>query len=70
MPTNSLVEGEEYFVRVFAQNEAGLSKECAELNQPARASLPIGICLFTCVIAHCFLPVCTNDYQPRIFASF
>ena len=37
----SLDERAEYIVRVFAQNEAGLSKTAAELAKPVAARAPI-----------------------------
>ncbi|ESO11834.1 hypothetical protein HELRODRAFT_166894 [Helobdella robusta] len=36
----NLVEGHDYYIRVFAQNEAGLSEQSAEIRPPVRARLP------------------------------
>jgi hypothetical protein len=38
---DSLVDNAQHYIRVFAKNEAGISKKSAELDQPAFARKPI-----------------------------
>ena len=47
-----LEDGGDYMVRVFAQNEAGLSRDFAELSEAARASVPIGACRLLLLISN------------------
>ena len=37
-----LFEGSDYFIRVFAVNKIGASKEAALLSQPCRTKMPFG----------------------------
>ncbi len=34
--------GEDYFIKVLAENQAGVSESGAELDKPAKAKRPIG----------------------------